>query len=132
MGGSAGLGGRVLSKGLVELGERVRKRRIELRWSQEKLAEMAGVSLNTVSRVEGGQSDMSIEVFRKLANSLGVSASELLGEIGSFQGDWQMQRLLHQIDNLGQGEKEVVLRTLNTLIEAIGICHEKKYTRHCE
>lgn len=42
---------------------------------------MAAVSLNTVSRIEGGQSDMSIEVFRRLAQALGMSASELVGDM---------------------------------------------------
>ena len=61
------MGNRVVSQRLMEMGERIRNRRQTLRWSQEKLAEMADVSLNTVSRIEGGQSDMSIEVFRRLA-----------------------------------------------------------------
>ena len=64
------MGSRAISQGLIEIGERIRKRRQELRWSQEKLAEMADISLNTVSRVEGGQSDMSIEVFRRLTQAL--------------------------------------------------------------
>ena len=49
------MGNRVVSKRLMEIGERIRERRQTLRWSQEKLAEMADVSLNTVSRIEGGQ-----------------------------------------------------------------------------
>lgn len=75
------MGNRVVSQRLMEMGERIRNRRQTLRWSQEKLAEMADVSLNTVSRIEGGQSDMSIEVFRRLAEALGMSASELVGDM---------------------------------------------------
>ncbi|NSG11821.1 helix-turn-helix transcriptional regulator [Blautia producta] len=118
------MGSRALSQGLIEIGERIRKRRQELRWPQEKLAEMADVSLNTVSRVEGGQSDMSIEVFKRLAQALGMSASELLGDVEFLEGDGQVQRLLYRVRHLKRGDKEVVLRTVDALIDAIH-CREE-------
>lgn len=118
------MGSRAISQGLIEMGERIRKRRQELRWSQEKLAEMADISLNTVSRVEGGQSDMSIEVFRKLAQALGMSASELLGDLDNSEKDGQIQRVLYRMRLLEHEDKEVVLRTLDTLIDAICACHK--------
>lgn len=118
------MGSRAISQGLIEIGERIRKRRQELRWSQEKLAEVADISLNTVSRVEGGQSDMSIEVFRKLAQALGMSASELLGDMEDAEGDGQMQRLLYRMRHLGYGDREVVIRTLDALLDALGICRK--------
>ena len=54
------MGSRATSPELIELGERIRKRRQEMNLSQEALAEKAGISINTVSRVEGGQTAMSI------------------------------------------------------------------------
>lgn len=118
------MGSRALSQGLIEMGERIRKRRQELRWSQEKLAEMADISLNTVSRVEGGQSDMSIEVFKRLAQALDMSASELLGDIEAADGEGQVQRMICRMQRLKQGDKEVVLRTMDALIDAIH-CREE-------
>ncbi len=52
---------------LIDLGNRIRKRRQEIHLSQEVLAEKTGISPNTISRIEGGQTAMSIEIFRKLA-----------------------------------------------------------------
>lgn len=118
------MGSRVISQGLIEIGERIRKRRQELRLSQEKLAEMAEISLNTVSRVEGGQSDMSIEVFRRLTQALGMRASELLGDMEYAEGDGQMQRLLYRMRHLEYGDREVVVRTLDALMDALGICRK--------
>ena len=46
---------RAISTELIELGERIRKRRQEMKLSQESFAEKAGISVNTVSRIEGGQ-----------------------------------------------------------------------------
>ena len=57
---------RAISTELIELGERIRKRRQEMKLSQESFAEKAGISVNTVSRIEGGQTAMSVEIFRKM------------------------------------------------------------------
>lgn len=47
--------------------------------SQEKVAEKAGISANTVSRIEGVHSTMSIRIFIKLVQVLDMDANELLG-----------------------------------------------------
>ena len=73
------MGNRAGSQDLIELGNRIRDRRNEISMSQEKVAEQAGISANTVSRIEGGQSAMSIEIFIKMVQILGVDANELLG-----------------------------------------------------
>ena len=117
--GDIALGSRVVSQGLMETGERIRKRRQTLRWSQEKLAEMADVSLNTVSRIEGGQSDMSIEVFRRLAQALGTSASELVGDMEVMEGDGHIQRMSARVRRLQQKDREVVFRTVDALVDAL-------------
>ena len=43
------------------MGNRIRDRRNEISMSQEKVVEQVGIVTNTVSRIEGGQSAMSIE-----------------------------------------------------------------------
>ncbi len=45
---------------------------------QEALAEKAGISPNTVSRIEGGLTEMYVETFRKLAHALGADVGDLL------------------------------------------------------
>lgn len=117
--GDIALGSRVVSQGLMETGERIRKRRQELHWSQEKLAEMADVSLNTVSRIEGGQSDMSIEVFRRLAQALGTSASELGGGYGSHGRGWAYTENVGKSAEIEQKDREVVFRTVDALVDAL-------------
>ena len=57
---------RTLSEEYLEIGERIRKRRLELHLSQEQLAEKAGISVNTLSRLECGQSSTSINKFRRI------------------------------------------------------------------
>ena len=74
------MGNRAESQDLIDLVNRIRKRRQEIHLSQEVLAEKTGISPNTISRIEGGQTAMSIEIFRKLAVILKTDAGTLLGE----------------------------------------------------
>ena len=73
---------RAISTELIELGERIRKRRQEMKLSQESFAEKAGISVNTVSRIEGGQTAMSVEIFRKMIEILETDANILSKERG--------------------------------------------------
>lgn len=63
---------------LRALGKRVRELRKERSYSQEKLAEHAGIHENHVRRIEGGTANPSYLVLMKLAKALGVQPSDLL------------------------------------------------------
>ena len=73
------MGNRAGSQELIQLGERIRQKRKDSHLTQETFAEKAGISVNTVSRIEGGQAAMSIEIFAKLVEILDADANELLG-----------------------------------------------------
>ena len=51
-----------------------------MKLSQESFAEKAGISVNTVSRIEGGQTAMSVEIFRKMIEILETDANILMGK----------------------------------------------------
>ena len=49
-------------------------------WSQQKLAEKAGLSYNTITKIEQGAATMpTIQTVVKIADAFGVSVDELLG-----------------------------------------------------
>jgi len=57
--------------------------RKQKRWSQEKLAQEAGISYNTLIKLErNGIKNPKIETVIKLANALEVSLDELVGREG--------------------------------------------------
>lgn len=107
------------SQELIKLGNRIRDRRREIRLSQEKVAEKAGVSTNTISRIEGGQSAMSIEIFIKLVEILDIDANQLLGIVALPEENRQCQELLCGIRYLKKGDQKVVIKTVKALIEEL-------------
>lgn len=112
------MGRRAASQELVMLGERIRSRRMELCMSQEVLAEKAGISANTVSRIEGGQMSMGIGTFIKLVQAMDADANSLLGIVPGLEKK-QYRDMIHRITHLRATEQEVVLRTVETLVESL-------------
>jgi transcriptional regulator with XRE-family HTH domain len=55
-----------------EIGLAIKNRRKELKINQPYLAELAGISLNTLYKLERGQGNPSLEVLNKLAAVLGM------------------------------------------------------------
>ena len=112
------VGRRAVSQELLQIGERIRSQRIKLCLSQEALAEKAGISANTVSRIEGGQMAMGIKTFIKLVQAMEADANDLLGIIpGQEKG--QYRDITRHIRRLGVTEQEIVLRTVETLAESL-------------
>ena len=111
---------RAISTELIELGERIRKRRQEMKLSQESFAEKAGISVNTVSRIEGGQTAMSVEIFRKMIEILETDANILLGkEEGDTERQESVQEVLYQIQKLEWKEQKIIMHTIDSLIDSL-------------
>jgi len=60
------------------LGETIRGKRKKAKFSQEKLAERAGLSTVFISRVERGKESPSVDSLVKIAKALGLSARDLV------------------------------------------------------
>lgn len=63
---------------LLELGQRLRARRLLRGWSQEHLARAAGLSLRFVSQIESGRGNVSILRLHELARALRTPLEELV------------------------------------------------------
>lgn len=58
-----------------EIGEKIKKRRKELRISQEQLAEILGVTFQQVQRYENGTNRLNVENIQIVADTLSVPVS---------------------------------------------------------
>lgn len=114
------MGNRAESQELIRLGSRIRELRLSEGMSQETLAEKAGISPNTVSRIEGGLTEMYVETFRKLAQALGADAGDLLcREEKPDSGDRHIKSILSRMSRMEKGEQAVVAQTVNALADAL-------------
>lgn len=67
------------------LGEQLRMARLRAEWSQEKLAEEAGISRNYVSLLELNRKSPTVDVLLAVCRALGVSAAEIIAKVEQSQ-----------------------------------------------
>lgn len=60
-----------------QFGKRLKRLRLQAGYTQEKLAEEVGISVDFLSLMERGINAPSFDNLEKLANSLGISIQEL-------------------------------------------------------
>lgn len=63
------------------LGEQLKAARLSVGWSQERLAEKAGISRNYVSLLELNRKSPTVSVLLALCGAMGVSAADILAKI---------------------------------------------------
>jgi len=62
------------------LANRIKELRKKSGWSQQKLAEKAGISYNTITKIEQGAATMpTIQTMIKIADAFGISLDQLVG-----------------------------------------------------
>ena len=113
------MGNRAGSQRLIQLGERIRQKRKDSHLSQETFAEKAGISVNTVSRIEGVQAAMSVEIFAKLVEVLGTDADELLGRRAKEKENDPVETTAARIRRLKPKEQKIVLKTMKALMDGM-------------
>ncbi len=69
------------------LGQTLRAERSSRRWSQERLAELAGLDRSFVSELERGAASPSLQTLEKLAQALELRPSQLIGMSESLKHD---------------------------------------------
>src|SRR5689334_24912859 len=71
---------------MASVGERIRGRRAELGWTQDQLAQKAGISKSFLSDLENGKRSVGADNLLDIARALGVSLDFLMtGEASEAQ-----------------------------------------------
>lgn len=103
------------SHALPPVGLAIRSRREQKEWTQEDLADAAGVSTSTVSRIETGDANYSKKSITKIANALGCAPGELIDGVNT---DAVRQELHAAIDTMPDAEARRLLAILRAMNEA--------------
>jgi len=61
-----------------QIGERIKKQRLSLKLTQEKLAEAVGVGIQHLSKIENGKAKLSLALLVQLANKMQTTTDYLL------------------------------------------------------
>lgn len=64
----------------LELGEIIRKRRRSLRITQSTLADLSGVARHTITDIESGKGNPTLEILKKLLSPLGMKLTIEIAE----------------------------------------------------
>lgn len=99
--------------------DRFRQLRIKLNKTQEEFAELLGLSVNSIKKIEKGENNISISNLRKLYKELEVSSDYLLyGKANSASDIWFM---------LQNTDDNVKLRILLRLVQYFGCGNSNRY-----
>ena len=107
----------------VEVGSRIREAREAAGLTQERFAELIGISPQNVSCVERGLAGVSLTVLRRMCEILHVSSDSLLmGEAAGNSAD----AIAHRLEQLPPEQFRVVQEVINGVLELTALPEEEK------
>lgn len=98
------------------LGQNIKKYRKKAGLTQDKAAELSGLSVNYFRQLELGNKTPRLETFIRIAEALHVSADRLLSGNLSWTPDIVTGELQEQLNRLPSGKKQYILTVLETMI----------------
>lgn len=101
------------------IGQRIQQVRRERGMTQEQLAEAVGLSPTHISVIERGAKPTKITNFVAIANTLGVSADELLVDVLDCTAKAESTQLYEEISDLPVKKQNLVLKIIRTLVSEL-------------
>ena len=107
----------------IEVGRRVRRAREAAGLTQERFAELIGVSPQNVSCVERGLAGVSLTVLRRMCQILRVSSDALLLD---RPGGGDAEALARRLERLPPEQFRVVQEIINHVLELTSLADRQK------
>lgn len=108
-------------KNLFEiLGKRIKEERKKRGLTQERLAELAGISNNFISYIESGRKTASLKTIKKIADILELPLSELFEGVSlpkKTETDYTTKQILYLIHDKSPSTKKLFLRLCQTVVQ---------------
>ena len=109
----------------IELRELVRQRvralRVERGLTQEELCERAGISVDAVSRIEGGSRVPTLETLERLAHALGVGVADLVRSAPAARpkGSTTVRRIAALVERQPAAVQDAVETVVRGVLKAV-------------
>ncbi len=95
---------------MKQIGKRLRALRKSHKYTQEQVAEKAGINSTYYGRVERGEANISLELLIPLAKSLEVTLSELLDIESEKSKEQMLSEMLQLLKQASENEVKLVYR----------------------
>ncbi len=99
----------------VALGSRVKRKRLELNLTQERLAELADISAVYVGQIERGERHMTIDILVKLSEILEISVEELLKDSTKENIPSRMKEISNLLNELNSSEIDRLINVIKAM-----------------
>jgi XRE family aerobic/anaerobic benzoate catabolism transcriptional regulator len=106
-----------MSETKVLLGKRIRSLRRLKDYSQEQLAEKAGISGKYVGEIERGQANISIDVLDNLSKALEISISSLLDFEHESERKELIKKLTASLKSADDNALRIIFRMVTSLLK---------------
>lgn len=101
------------------LGQKIRKERLRLNLTQERLAEEVSLSPAYIGQIERGERGLTIENLVLLANRFTVTVDYLLSDSLVVSDESNLSLWLQLMDGRSSKEKSIAVNLLNALFLAL-------------
>ncbi|OLN30113.1 helix-turn-helix domain-containing protein [Desulfosporosinus metallidurans] len=102
-----------------DIGTRIKNERIRQNMSQERLAELTGLSNTHTSHVETGNTKVSLPTLVKIANTLSVSLDDLVCDSLIKAKDVFENEITQEVKDCDEYEIRVIADTIKALKETL-------------
>lgn len=100
----------------ASIGKRIRSARERKGWRQEDFAEKIGLSVTYTGMIERGEKVPRLETFITIANTLGVSADQLLADVLTTGYTVKSSSMTERIETLSETERERIYSVVDAMI----------------
>lgn len=103
----------------ADIGKRIRARRIKMGLSQERLAELADLSVPHMSHIETANTKLSLPVLVSIANVLKTTPDALLCDSLNFSDNSYDNEIQEYIKDCTTAQRRVLAEVVKATVEAL-------------
>lgn len=104
----------------MDIGNNIRNYRKKFHLTQEKLADLSGLSTNFISRVERtNDQNVSLKTLIKLAEAFNITVADLVKGVGTTVQSHSVDELTLQLSHLDEATREEVTQSFLNIMKHI-------------